>query len=431
MKKNLIFSFLSLTLLSTQLSAISFEGSYVQLNGNFLKKNDATKVSLNTKRGIVSFEKDWQIIGKADNKGAVGDRRHILSLPADAKFSNLADDDFNLLTEKIAVLNTKGESELFDGRSSEASSHAAALESDKIIEGVVSYGLAVALNATNSGTQALWSSLGALKDDRDSTVLNKSVYKMDANDKLTATVSSLKQFKEYFDNFESADDLGSSANDKITTGNKVSDLSYAKLKDNGIITETDIIVTDKMTKKQDTFYGGSLKVGTAYKQFLFEGGLELNRIDYLNTDNVRVFHTNNFQASLNAYYAMDFGSILVPYVGGGIGLNYSDIVISNPNNKNVEQSLLVENKSAKKRIKTTDIYNLEESYDFVYNVNAGVNLNCTQSLALDLNYKFIAPFDSKGFEYKVSNQVDDFGNSKTVKLYNSFHVLSMGIKYLF
>lgn len=446
MKKFLALSLLCSTLMSNSLMAFPWDGNYVQLSANFLKTHQGTKANLLTKRGEITFDKDWKMIGlmydDSSNKS-----HNLIQLPANAYFigdSATTSGTFtpatldNMFGSGAHMSTTKGGNLSIATPASGNTNNQYTLAkkfltSEEKVDPNVNYYL-LDLNGASvsnwSKEQINYDPTTQSAPSTSASTKEEVVYAFQNNETLNAVLNEKSDVERYFTNFTTTAAIGSSSN-AIASGDTVQTAGYDKLLANDIVKEIDVVASGKLTQEKDTLYGGSIKAGTTYRDLILEAAIDMNRIYYKNTDGERALYTNNFAFFGNFYYELDLHKIVTPYFGAGIGLNYSKIEFKNEE-KAKDMYLIVDQTSGgKKTIKAADALKLQGSPDLMYNISGGFNVHCHQSLSVDFNYKFTAPLRSKGFEYKTEGEVNTYAQNKKLNLYNSLHNFSIGLKYFF
>lgn len=165
-------------------------------------------------------------------------------------------------------------------------------------------------------------------------------------------------------------------------------------------------------------YEGGLQVGTTYNNMQFEFSASKNRLNFFNASDKKLFYTDNFDFFLNGAVVIDLSAVLIPYVGAGLGLQYSIL--------NVEKATASATVAGSDTPKLDDLKALEHSLNFLYQGIVGCNVAITSKTAISLEYKFRSSIANEGNEYKDDKNVD-----KKVWLKNSNHFITFGMKVLF
>lgn len=435
MKKGIIFSLLCATLLSNQVSAFSLDDTYIGISGSFMKTHSGTKATLNTKRGEMIFDNKWIMFGSPTGT-PVNTSPTNLYMPANAYFSGLTATGgavANKITAftkppsgSMKVYDTQGN--LRDSTPAELTAiNAALVNADKIPEDITYYVL-TGHNQTTANT-----AVSTISSSSTAFTTGPGGYIIQTNEKLHATVNNKEELDDFFHFFKTRAVVGGAGTTGIANNTAVNTVPYSKLTANNILKEVEVTPSGQTTQEKDILYGGAIKAGTSFKNMMFEGEFDINRIFYRDSNNRRIFHTDNLQFGVNTYVNLDFGSVLVPHILVGVGINRSNIEMSKLDDTYGKLSMFVKDTDPKKKVMTRDMINLKPAYDLTYKAGFGTSLYFTSSLSIVAGYEFKAPFSSKGFEYKAKSfdGMDELTVNKTLKLYNSLHNFTIGMKYYF
>lgn len=149
----------------------------------------------------------------------------------------------------------------------------------------------------------------------------------------------------------------------------------------------------------DNVFGGSIAVGisSAVQGGAIRTELEYNKNAKATSYNIVKIEVKNQSAMFNAYYDINTGSKLTPYIGGGIGIAH-----------------------LKGSIKVDNFKESKSKNNFSWQVGAGVSYALTDNVSIDAGYRYTDAGDVKSKD-----------EEEIIKFESKSHEFLLGVRYTF
>lgn len=177
--------------------------------------------------------------------------------------------------------------------------------------------------------------------------------------------------------------------------------------------------TIKLENSKSLSHSTHLRFGKQWKHFALEKEINFYRLNF-NLNGKHIFHTDNYNLMSNTTILLPILHNVTPYLGFGFGLNISNL----QNSKNINNNNKL---TSNGQFTYGDLHDAKNHTHCVYQLSGGMQVKILSALYMNINYKFLSSFSSKGLKYESIDAQNKIARY-SLKLKN--HFLSAGLKFI-